>query len=326
MTPQRPRTLPLARIVDWVAPRLAGAIGDDAFDWLRVHGAAFGVTTNCILELSPCRGTVDFAMPAFAEDASLHELAGAAPASAMCGRLVGHPSFAALRPLAAGALQHADPPALWLEWDAPVAGAAPAVSAYIEAPIEGEAADADARARLLAQLGPGPASLHAVQRLLDATARLPGGTHAKYFGRMLGRGAPGLRLAAEGFGAAQVAPYLASIGWAHDRSAIDRWLQVLREFWTPLAIQVDVEDDLVDRLGLNVEHPGPFAGTPFWREMFARFVAAGVAHAALYPALCAWDGHLEDSGEELFLRVNHVKISIESGQAALSVYLSILRY
>jgi hypothetical protein len=330
---RRPRALALSRIVELIAPRLDPVLAPpDALRWLIEHGTNFGVTTNLILEVAPLARTVDLAMPVFGDDRSLHELATdkAIDGAAMAGPLTLHSSFDAARDLAAAALAHDPDTVLWLEWDAPRAGMSqpPGVSVYIDVPPACSVEQALTRARLLDALDDTPADAGSLQRLANALEKLPPGCTPKYLGRMLARGATGIRIAAQDFRAEQVLAYLQSLGWPHDTADLDRWLRSLSATWNPIDLQVDLDDPLSPRVGLNIEHPGPFGTTPFWPDLFERLSQGGLPCDGLHSALSAWEGHIVDGSahEELFLRVSHVKLALEQHRCDLRIYLAILRY
>ncbi|HZF52683.1 MAG TPA: hypothetical protein VE093_28705 [Polyangiaceae bacterium] len=243
-----------------------------------------------------------------------------------------------LRTWAAGAPPVDTSGVVFLEWDAPLQGAARGPLAFLSIdPSFWRADNACAERRtdvdlLPWALAPGAATPEWTP-LCAAVGALLGALPEQAFGLCAVSTAPRGHDAARVFvrmAPWQVGPWLRAAGWPGDSARVERWAQALYRPWETAFVQMELR-----REG-NAYVPGPYLGlepsqtTASYGERASRArwldaaIAAGIVHADQARAVLDWPGAwVGDVGSSsgLICTSYHLKLVLNGGQESAKAYL-----
>lgn len=168
---------------------------------------------------------------------------------------------------------------LWREHDA---GADRPSVVYAE--VEAGAVDPEAVAAALADLPPAPRTAAALRRALAA---LPAGARVVHVGDLRPRGLDAARLVAR-VPRARLGDWLAASGWTGARPALDATLAALADHHSHVAVQLDLAEAPLPRLGIELHHPTVGGLDPRWTTLVDRLVDRGLADPPRALAFLGW--------------------------------------
>jgi hypothetical protein len=177
---------------------------------------------------------------------------------------------------------------VWLEFDSPSLGdAVPVPSVFFSAPALDRARAGRVALGGVETLRGAPLSAGARRNLRRCMDALPAEAALTYLGVMLARPGDSVRFCAT-LPAAEVARYLAAVGWAHPTAPVERILgDVVRGFAPRVVLNLDVGETLLPTLGVEVK-PEPEG---LWPAFMERLVARGLCSPAQAGAVLGWPGH-----------------------------------